>query len=391
MEEAGQDWANAAISASNLSETELLIGDIVAAMATAKKVVALADRAGNIPQILGYRTALPDVLHAAGEWGKAADLFADVERRQREVRPGHPFLYSLQGYRYCDSLLSQGRAVEARDRATLTLRRAKTHNFVLDVALDTLTLGRAHCTLALQSLARRASAEAARDDLRAAAFRLDGAVEGLLGSGDSARLVRGFIARAAFRRTVGDWDGANRDLDEAKEIAEPGLMRLYWCDCALEDARLALARREAFAPLNGLVEQSPPPPVLPDSGRSRAAQGRSAQRARRRAQAHRGMRLPSSRRGAGRSRRGRRRPPPFRRSAASGLRARYCDCLGVVVVSAGRGRGRNFANPRLRVETSFQSGSRLMFSGALIRTRANGGAIVCGNPESRLWFSVRLS
>jgi hypothetical protein len=41
-------------------------------------------------------------------------------------------------------------------------------------------------------------------------------------------------------------------------------MRLYWCDCALEGARLALARREAFAPLNGLVEASPPPPVLPD-------------------------------------------------------------------------------------------------------------------------------
>ena len=41
-------------------------------------------------------------------------------------------------------------------------------------------------------------------------------------------------------------------------------MRLYWCDCALEGARLALARREVFAPLNGLVERSPPPPVLPD-------------------------------------------------------------------------------------------------------------------------------
>jgi hypothetical protein len=41
-------------------------------------------------------------------------------------------------------------------------------------------------------------------------------------------------------------------------------MRLYWCDCALEGARLALARREAFAPLNGLVEPSPPPLVLPD-------------------------------------------------------------------------------------------------------------------------------
>jgi hypothetical protein len=42
-------------------------------------------------------------------------------------------------------------------------------------------------------------------------------------------------------------------------------MRLYWCDCALEGARLALARLEAFAPLNGLVEPSPPPPVLPDA------------------------------------------------------------------------------------------------------------------------------
>ena len=42
-------------------------------------------------------------------------------------------------------------------------------------------------------------------------------------------------------------------------------MRLYLCDCALERARLALARREAFAPLNGLIAPSPPPPALPDA------------------------------------------------------------------------------------------------------------------------------
>ena len=40
-------------------------------------------------------------------------------------------------------------------------------------------------------------------------------------------------------------------------------MRLYLCDFALERARIALARREAFAPLNGLVDPSPPPPVPP--------------------------------------------------------------------------------------------------------------------------------
>jgi hypothetical protein len=58
---------------------------------------------------------------------------------------------------------------------------------------------------------------------------------------------------------------AGHDLDEAEEISEPGPMPLYLCDCALERARLALARLEAFAPLNGLVEPSPPPSALPDA------------------------------------------------------------------------------------------------------------------------------
>ena len=116
----------------------------------------------------------------------------------------------------------------------------------------------------MQSLASGASAETATPDARAAAARLDEAVEGLRASGQNDDVPRGLLARAAFRRAVGDWDGAARDLDEAQEIAEPGPMRLYLCDCALERARLALARREAFAPLNGLVEPSPPPPALPD-------------------------------------------------------------------------------------------------------------------------------
>jgi hypothetical protein len=56
---------------------------------------------------------------------------------------------------------------------------------------------------------------------------------------------------------------AARDFDDAKEIAEPGWMRLYLCDIALERARLAFARIEAFAPLNGLTDDSPPKPKSP--------------------------------------------------------------------------------------------------------------------------------
>jgi hypothetical protein len=42
-----------------------------------------------------------------------------------------------------------------------------------------------------------------------------------------------------------------------------GPMRLHLCDMALERARLAFARIEAFAPLNGLIDDSPPKPAPP--------------------------------------------------------------------------------------------------------------------------------
>jgi len=265
MEEAVQDWRNAARAASNLSQTELLVGEIAAAVATAEKSVAHADRSGDGFQMLVNRATHANALHAAGQREKAEGLFAEAERRQRERQPEYPLLYSLQGYLYCDLLPSQGRPAEARDRAAQTIEVARRNSWVLDVGLDTLTLGRAHLALALQHLVSARSFETARDDARAAAARLAEAIEGLRASGANNHLPRGLLARAAFRRTVADWDGAARDLDEVEEIAEPGPMRLHFCDCALERARLALARREAFAPLNGLVAPSPPPPAPPDA------------------------------------------------------------------------------------------------------------------------------
>ncbi len=265
MEEAAQDWQNAAISTSNLSQTELLVGEVAAAIATAEKAVARADRKGDAFQMMVNRTTQAGALHAGGEWEKAAGLFTDAERRQQMWQPQYPRLYSLAGYQYCDLLLSRGRAAEARDRAAQSLEWVRQENFVLGVALDTLTLGRAHLALALQSLASAPSAQTARDDSRASAAKLDEAVEGLRTSGQSDYVAHGLLARAAFRRALGDWDGARRDLDEAQEIAEPGPMRLHLCDCSLERARLALARHEAFAPLNGLIDPSPPPPALPDT------------------------------------------------------------------------------------------------------------------------------
>jgi hypothetical protein len=101
--------------------------------------------------------------------------------------------------------------------------------------------------------------------------------------------------------------------------------------------RLALAQREAFAPLNGLFEPTPPPPILPDPDTA-AALREEAREQLDVAQAHRRMRLPPARRGARGARRRHRRRPPLRRPAVPRLR-RVVAILDVVdaakVVGAG--------------------------------------------------------
>jgi hypothetical protein len=266
MREDADDWRNAAIEASNLSETQLLGGEIAAAVSTAKRAVDFADIADEVLIITSARADHAVALHAAGLQEEAERVFAEANGLKKKWRPDYPLLHSLGGYQYCDVLLSRGQASEASERASQTLEWVRPQGWVLDIGLDTLTLGRAHLGLALQRLVDEDSAEIANDDVRIAALRLDEAVELMRASGQNEHLPRSLLARVAFRRAIGDWNGAESDLNEAKEIAEPGLMRLYWCDCALESARLALAQRETFAPLAGLIEPSPPPPASPDAG-----------------------------------------------------------------------------------------------------------------------------
>jgi tetratricopeptide (TPR) repeat protein len=259
-------WAASAISASNLSEAELFVGEVVAAVATAEQSVALADRSGDDSQMMSKRTTYADALHAAGRREAAARTLADAERRQKERQPKYPLLYSLQGYRYCDLLLAEGDHTAARVRASQTLKWARQYGALLDIALDTLTLGRAHLGLALAPASAHQIAATACDNARTARACLDEAVDDVAAAGQSQYVPLGFIARAAFRRSIGDWDAAARDLDEVEEIAEPGPMKLHLCDLALQRARLAFAETEAFAPLNGVLEKhNPQKPVVPSA------------------------------------------------------------------------------------------------------------------------------
>jgi tetratricopeptide (TPR) repeat protein len=256
---AQEDWENAAIRAINLSELTLTLGDVPRAVAFGEQSVELADRSGDAFWKMASRAKKADALHQAGRWEESAAAFCEAEAMQAEWQPEYPGLYSLRGFQYCDLLLGQAEAEagsgldglagpgshpeeaerfrqdcrEVLERANEALRIAEGNRWLLDIALDHLTLGRAHLGLALA-----ASGEGRTAGLAQAAEPLDRAVDGLRRSGREDILPSGLLARAALRRFRADFSGADADLTEALEIAERGRMRLHEHDAHLEWARL---------------------------------------------------------------------------------------------------------------------------------------------------------
>ncbi len=224
---AREDWKDAAVQASSMSQHHLALGAVPLAEEAGARAVELAERGGDAGRRMINRTVHADALHQAGGLDAAEVLFREAEAMQKEFQPGDPILYSLQGFRYCDLLLARGRASEARERARDTRVVAEGNIWLLDIALDALTIGRAHL---------------AEGDADAARTWLDRAVDGLRRAHHNEFLPRGLLARAALGRTVEDFDDAERDLDEAWAIAERGPMRLHMADAQLEWARLRLAQ-----------------------------------------------------------------------------------------------------------------------------------------------------
>ena len=245
-------WKNAAIAAENLSALSLTLGKTSEALAYARRAIEFADTSEDSFHMMYSRTALTDALHQSGDVSAAKDLFEEAEGMQKERQPGYPILYSVQGYQFCDLLLSEGRFREVRERAGQTLEWVTEEHWLVDIALDNLSLGRAALLQAqVEGPATLPEAEQ----------RLDQAVQGLREAGQQHQLPRGLLARAELHRFKKDWPAAWRDLDEAREIAERGEMRLHLADYHLEAARLSLAggkqdqAREHSATAKQMVEE----------------------------------------------------------------------------------------------------------------------------------------
>ncbi|MFI5364484.1 MAG: hypothetical protein ACHQ4J_02560 [Candidatus Binatia bacterium] len=170
-----KDWKNAATNAGNLSELELTLGDVAAAVRNAGRSVTIADRSGDEFERIKQRVKYADALHQAGQRTKALARFDEAEKMEAEHQRRYPLLYSTAGFRYCDLLLaeaeraawkvllrfSSGARGEGRDevdaedsrrcadvchavsqRAAQTLKWDMQQCALLDIGMDHLTLGR---------------------------------------------------------------------------------------------------------------------------------------------------------------------------------------------------------------------------------------------------------
>lgn len=263
MDIAVEDWEPAAISASNLSELELTLGDVRAAVRNGEASVTFADRSKNDFQRMASRATHADALHQAGRQPEALALFREAERMQAEWQPQYPRLYSLRGFQFCDLLLAEAeraagrgervgkelggveeaiREVEERGRMMFQWRLPS--DSTLDIALDHLTLGRA--------VLYRAILEGT--DLAPVRTEIQNAVDGLWRAGQSDELPKGLLTRSWLRFLEGDSLGARADLDEAQEIAQRGPMPLYLADITLYRGRL-FGDRAALAEARRLIEK----------------------------------------------------------------------------------------------------------------------------------------
>ncbi|MEP7120823.1 MAG: SIR2 family protein, partial [Byssovorax sp.] len=229
---AQQTWEGAAVNASNLSDLLQSLGQLSEALQQARKSVEFADMSGDAFHRISKRARLAAALHAIGIQEEAATLFEEAERMQKERQPNFPMLYSLQGFHYCDLLLDQGRDAEVQRRAAQTLKIDEGAHSLLSIAVDHISLGRAH-TLAVQ--------RGLADHLTEATTRLEQAVDGLRRAGQQDRLPLGLLARAALRVCTRDFPAARHDLDETLTLATRCGFRLHEADAHLGHARLALA------------------------------------------------------------------------------------------------------------------------------------------------------
>jgi tetratricopeptide (TPR) repeat protein len=271
------DWKNVAFSAGCISQLLLYAGELPEAVQFAEQSVETADRSGDLYMKITNRTKLAESLHQAGRLEEALAVFQEAEDMQIKQAPSATGFYSVHSFRYCELLLDLGEVQSVIDRATQSLEISQCNGWLLSLALDNLALGRANLLLGQRidnirtglatSLAYPLEQSfsptpnitislVTNAHLTRSHSYLQSALDRLRESGRSDHLPIGLLARAAWARMAQQFDLAQRDLAEARAIAERGEMRLHMTDYHLESARLALAQLDGTGSVSSLGDAS---------------------------------------------------------------------------------------------------------------------------------------
>jgi tetratricopeptide (TPR) repeat protein len=216
----------------NLSQIYEVLGDLLQAKAAAEQGLGMLQGSGPNQAQLFAKAALGRFLHLMGDQDQAMDAFREAEGLQHALSPENLFLYSMSGFDYCELLLDLGHWQEVERRAQHTIQIALRLKRLRDVALDSISLGKAHL------LAAKADGP---HHLAIARDHMDESLEGLRRAGELDKLPHGLLARAEVGRVLGDLAHSRTDLQEVLRLTIRCGMRLYETDAHLGFARLHLA------------------------------------------------------------------------------------------------------------------------------------------------------
>ena len=159
-----------------------------------------------------------------------------LRRLQKQREPKFPLLYSWQGFRYRDLLLSQGKVQEV----TTPRREGFTNNTRWRAEFPASYRFGLSFTQVVSLLLQLQHGP--NQSITKSTNFLNRAVDVLRQASTQHMLPLSLLARVELYRVTDALEKARKDLDEAMSIATHGGMRLHLADCHLEYARLYLAK-----------------------------------------------------------------------------------------------------------------------------------------------------
>jgi len=225
-------WGNAAVSARNLVDLHILIGQLNEAENVAQQALKYANQTNKNPLFsqMASHAKLATVLHRQGKLNEALEQFTLAEKLQAKRNPESPYLCSLWGAQYCSLLLEQATDAEATDavlnRGQYAHEMACHDNQLVDKALDSITIARAQNPMVIEPSEQL--------------IYFNEAVLGIRKASKMNFLPMVLLARANFSRFQQDIEAAQRDLDESLDIIQTCGMKLFLVDTALLQGNLYL-------------------------------------------------------------------------------------------------------------------------------------------------------